>query len=202
MNFENPGLTWVILSASYAGFVCTSRDSFAVDVSGNVSEPAEVIYLNPAFACNPSYEDSYQWGYDDVHTLDSTLITGETNQGYINAFPDFVNNYYWVITTHHGCMQKTYYKIPTAIQNVNGAGVKEVTISPNPNHGAFEVDVVSDYTEHGSIIVTNVVGEKIMEQPFVTNTKMSMQVDQAAGIYFVNVITPHGKYTGKVIITR
>ena len=202
VNFENPGLTWVILSASYAGFVCTSRDSFAVDVSGNVSEPAEVIYLNPAFACNPSYEDSYQWGYDDVHTLDSTLITGETNQGYINAFPDFVNNYYWVITTHHGCMQKTYYKIPTAIQNVNGAGVKEVTISPNPNNGAFEVDVVSDYTEHGSIIVTNVVGEKIMEQPFVTNTKMSMQVDQAAGIYFVNVITPHGKYTGKVIITR
>ena len=202
VNFPDPGFTWVVLAASYPGFTCTSRDSFAVIVNSNVSETDEVFYFNPAFICNPNTEDTYQWGYDDALTLDSTLLGGETNQAYINDNPDFLGKYYWVMTSLHGCTQKTYYKVPTGIHNVATGGIKEVSVYPNPNSGVFEVNVVSDFTEHGTMEVTNMVGQKVMEQPFMTNTKKELEVDQPAGIYFVTVNTPHGKYVGKVIIAR
>ena len=201
VNFDqNPGLAWVYVSASYAGYTCTSRDSFAVVVTGAVSDHPEVWYFNEDFSCTPSDESSYQWGYDDALTLDSTLLAGETNQSYHNPAPDWANKFYWVITTRHGCFQKTYYTTPTGIKNITEGGVREMNMYPNPNNGAFTVNVASDFTEQGILMVTNMVGEKVMEVPCSTNRKVEMHLDQPAGIYFVTVQTAHGKISGKVTI--
>ncbi|PQJ09175.1 hypothetical protein CJD36_020525 [Flavipsychrobacter stenotrophus] len=201
VNFTNPGMSWVYLTSNVTGFTCTSRDSFAVIVSNDFSDHPDVWYFNTDFVCSPSDEGSYQWGYDDASTLDSTLLSGETNQNYYNPTPDFAGKYYWVITTRHGCMQKTYYKTPTGIKNVTNSGVTDVKIYPNPNNGNFSVNVTSDYTEQGVLTVTNILGQKVLEANMVTNRKIDLQLDKAAGIYFVNVNTPHGKFTGKVTIT-
>jgi uncharacterized protein YjdB len=201
VNFnQNPGLAWVYVSSSYAGFSCTSRDSFAVVVTGAVSDNPEVWYFGSDFTCTPSDEDSYQWGYDDALTLDSTLLAGETNQNYYNPSPDWANKFYWVITSRHGCYQKTYYKVPAAIKNVTAGGVRDMNLYPNPSNGAFTVDVASDFTEQGVLTVTNLVGEKIMEVPCSTNRKVEMHLDQPAGMYFVTVQTAHGKISGKITI--
>ena len=201
VNFDqNPGLAWVYVSASYAGYTCTSRDSFAVVVTGAVSDHPEVWYFNEDFSCTPSDESSYQWGYDDALTLDSTLLAGETNQSYHNPAPDWANKFYWVITTRHGCFQKTYYTTPTGIKNITEGGVREMNMYPNPNNGTFTVNVASDFTEQGILMVTNMVGEKVMEVPCSTNRKVEMHLDQPAGIYFVTVQTAHGKISGKVTI--
>ena len=202
VNFTNPGMSWVYLTSSLTGFTCTSRDSFAVIVSNDLSDHPEVWYFNTDFVCSPSDEDSYQWGYDDALTLDSTLLSGETNQHYYNAAPDFTGKFYWCITTRHGCMQKTYYKTPTGIKNVTNGGVTDVKIYPNPNNGIFSVNVTSDFTEQGVLTVTNILGQKVMEADMFTNRKIDLKLDNAAGgIYFVTVNTPHGKFTGKVTIT-
>ncbi len=201
VNFTNPGMSWVYLTSNVNGFTCTSRDSFAVIVSNDFSDHPDVWYFNTDFVCSPSDEGTYQWGYDDASTLDSTLLSGETNQNYYNPSPDFVGKYYWVITTRHGCMQKTYYKTPTGIKNVTNGGVTDVKIYPNPNNGNFSVNVTSDYTEQGVLTVTNIMGQKVMEANMMTNRKIDLQLNNAAGIYFVNVSTPHGKFTGKVTIT-
>ena len=200
VNFTEAGTAWVYLSASYTGFTCTSRDSFAVIVHGPESDHPEIWYLNPDFVCSPSDEDSYQWGYDDALTLDSTLLAGETNQNYYNPAPDFAGKYYWCITSRHGCTQKTYYKTPTGITNITTGGVRSMNIFPNPSNGNFSVDVASDFTEKGVLIVTNLVGEKVMEIPCTTNSKLELHLDQPAGIYMITVNTAHGKTAGKATI--
>jgi YD repeat-containing protein len=202
VNFPTAGLTWVILSATYDGYVCSSKDSFAVLVDGAVSNTPGVTYSYPSFVCTSSPEYTYQWGYDNASTLDSSLLTGETNQSYFNNVPNYINKYYWVITTYDNCMQKTYYAAPAAIHNLSKGGLKEVSISPNPNTGTFEVDVVSDITESGSIIVTNMLGQKMMQTEFLTNKKADVSISCQPGVYIVSVITPHGQYTRNMVIVR
>ena len=201
VNFTAPGQSWVYVSANINGFTCASRDSFAVIVNPATADHPEVFYFADYFNCTPSNEQSYQWGYDDALTLDSTLLSGETNQSYFNASPDFIGKYYWVITTKNGCYQKTYYKTPTGIKNVTNGGITDVNIFPNPNSGSFSVNIASDYSEKATVVITNMIGEKMSEMTCVTNKKVDLHVDAPAGIYFVNVNTPHGKFSGKVTIS-
>ena len=108
VNFPAAGSAMVHVTANVKGIGCYLSDSFAVNVSNAVADQPTVLYFNNSqFVCLPSDEDSYQWGYDDAQ-LDSTILTGEVNQDYINPSPDF-SKYYWVMTSKDGCIQKTVY---------------------------------------------------------------------------------------------
>ena len=201
ISFPSAGTATVYLATSNVGYSCRSLDSFVVFVDNNLNETVSVNYFDGVFIAQPGMS-TYQWGYDDAVTLDSTILTGEVNSTYINAVPDFVGKYYWVVTEHLFCKQKTYYTVPTGIANANGNGIKQVSISPNPTDGKCAVSIISDFNETGTITVSNMVGSTVLQLPCSTNSKNSIFLDQPAGIYFVTVNTPHGKYTGKVILTR
>ena len=131
-----------------------------------------------------SDESSYQWGYDDKLTLDSTILTGEVNQDYLNTNPDVTHNYYWAMTTFGGCSQKTYYKVPNAVQDL-GNDVASLSVYPNPATGILNAEVSS--LVHGMIHVEvlNMLGQ-------ITNTnegpdnKATIDVSSlSAGAYIV-----------------
>lgn len=199
IHFTGAGMSWVYLTSTVASSGCALRDSFAVLVDGGISELPNILYFENQFVCNPSDEDTYQWGYDDVLTLDSTLLTGETNQNYYNPAPDYTGKYYWVITTHHGCMQKTYYNAPVAIANVNAA-VLDMSIVPNPNNGSFTMNVLSANSQSVHIVVTNLLGQVVQEWNTNTNTKQQVDLNVAAGTYLVSAITANGRLTERVVV--
>ena len=74
----------------------------------------------------------------------------------------------------------------------------ELHISPNPNSGAFTLNLVSGADEQATVVITNVVGEKISVLNTITNKTIDISLDVPAGIYFISATTAHGRYSGKV----
>lgn len=204
-NFLNPAVDAVIrLSSNVVGIGCYSSDSFTVsvsDIGSGISETPEVIYANPQFICLSALKDSYQWGYDDVATLDSTILAGEINQHYYNDNPDFLHKYYWVITTHNGCLQKSYENAPAKI--VNGSPqVSAVNYFPNPTENLVNVEISG--IPHGSFEVRafDMYGQ-LLQRTAVNGSKAQISLrNYASGSYLISCYQDGIRLSSKVIIKR
>ncbi len=185
VNFPNSGIAQIILSANIVGSPCQITDAYSVIVGDAVNIFPSIFYFQYHFVCLPSNLDSYQWGYDDVTTLDSTKLPGEINQDYINASPDYANKYYWVNTSYNGCTQKTYYNAPLALENVNSEGVTSLNLFPNPASELLNVTINSAITDGLQIEVFNMTGQKL-SSTLVVNHKATFDVAQfSSGTYLV-----------------
>ncbi len=88
----------------------------------------------------------------------------------------------------------------TAVMNVN-AGLQSLAIYPNPNNGSVTVNVASVNSGKVNIVITNVVGEKIKEVTTETNRPFVVDMNVAAGIYFVSATTANGHLAGKIEVS-
>ena len=185
VNFDEAGTAVVTLSATISGASCFSQSTFTVTVGNSVSTTPEVVFFNNHFVCTPANEDSYQWGYDNILTLDSTILVGEINQDYLNESPDFGHKFYWVMTSLNGCSQKTYYITPAAITNVNNGAV-DISVYPNPASNHITLEISSAVNGPVQAEVVNMLGQKIAALQ-ISDNKAS--IDVAAypdGAYFVS----------------
>ena len=201
VNYTGGGIAWVYLTAAVGGYACNSADSFAVYVSANQAEMPSVIRFNDNFVCEQNDMDTYQWGYDNISTLDSTILTGETNQSYYNTNPDLLNNYYWVITTHHDCRQKAYYNAPAAIRNVNST-TEGMKVAPNPSNGSFGVVVPSRSHASAVLTITNSIGQVVKQVTLTTNKEVQLHLDVPSGIYYLTASTGNERYSSKIVIAK
>ena len=183
VNFPAAGSAMVHVTANVKGIGCYLSDSFAVNVSNAVADQPTVLYFNNSqFVCLPSDEDSYQWGYDDAQ-LDSTILTGEVNQDYINPSPDF-SKYYWVMTSKDGCIQKTYYKVPAAVTDVTG-GNAALRLYPNPASDMLTIEL-DNVNGHGySVIIYDAVGRQVMNTAMLAHKTTVSVANLPAGAYLV-----------------
>lgn len=185
VSYPTSGNTVVTLSANVTGINCVSKDTFAVTVGTSIAQQPTVVYFAGEFACFPSNMDAFQWGYDNLN-LDSTMLTGEVTQDYLNASPDFGHKHYWVMTTKDGCTQKTYYRVPTTVQNVGNAVVAEVKLYPNPSTESVTIEYVG--TNDGTIVaeVYNMLGQKVGSALLVDNKAVLNVSALFAGNYIVS----------------
>ena len=96
----------------------------------------------------------------------------------------------------------TAAECPTAVNNVTNSK-DALNVYPNPNNGSFNLNLSSGTNEQATVIITNVVGEKIMEFIAVTNQDTEVNLDKPAGLYFVSVSTSGGKsYMAKLVINH
>ena len=161
VSFNNPGTAVITLNSNLPAVSCQVANTYSVTVSSSVSDNPQVIYYDGQFICLQVNEDSYQWGYDDAATLDSNLLAGETNQNYANTNPNFSTKNYWVMTTHNGCMQKTYYNVPTGVTDVN-AGFTGIRVYPNPTSADINVEVSTNINGNNiQVEVLNMLGQKV-----------------------------------------
>jgi hypothetical protein len=186
INFVNAGRVLVKLEANVTGFSCMVSDSFEVMVNGdNISGIPTIAYYNKRFICLDNTLDGYQWGYDDANTLDSVMLFGENNQDYINNTPDFKNRYYWVITRDGDCSQKTYYNMPTGVQDNVTRSEFYTELYPNPATDYVNVEVKGLHTGLLEVILTDITGRKIKSTELV-NSKGRMYIgDMMPGNYSV-----------------
>jgi hypothetical protein len=185
VSFNTPGTATITLTSRIGETTCTSKSDFTVNVGTNIAETPEVIYFNQQFICKQIEQASYQWGYDDAKTLDSTILVGETNQNYANAYPDFSARNYWIMTTRNGCMQKTYYNKPAGVADVNTASV-DMKLFPNPTSNILNVAVSDFVSGKISFEVFNMMGQKIQSVPAKDNKAQISVAELPAGAYIVD----------------
>jgi len=144
VSFPNPGTAYVILYADVLNTGCHNTDTFTAYVNTTESRFDTVSYYSSQLVCSDNTADGYQWGYDDAVSLDSNLIVGATFQDYYISSPDFATRCYWVITTHNGCWQKSYYNAPQkgAITSVKQLSADvSIQLYPNPADSRINIEV-------------------------------------------------------------
>jgi hypothetical protein len=184
VNFNDAGLATVTLTAS-ASTSCTSRATFNVSVGTTESSRPEIIYYRGQFMCLQNDVDSYQWGYDDASTLDSTLIPGEVNQNYFLDVPTTEYRNYWVITKKGDCMQKSYYNTPLGVKPVNNGDATSMKVYPNPATELINVEINSGVSGNVSVDVINLMGQKLTSAAVNNNTATLSVAQLPAGVYLV-----------------
>ncbi len=77
-------------------------------------------------------------------------------------------------------------------------------VYPNPNTGTFSLLLSSATKENAVMVITNIVGQKVMELPIIsTNETIPVTIisERPAGIYIITVITQGGnKYVAKMTV--
>lgn len=185
VNFPLPGTALITLMVSEDGTSCKSNDAFAVHVGDQAADdPLEVIYFKQSLIVLKNDVDGYQWGYDDLTTLAPVTLPGEINQNYFNPSLDIANKHYWVITSHSGCGQKSYYNPPA--EGALRPAAKQVEIYPNPAND--NVNVVVKNSVQGDIMqveVINMLGQKVYAAPFGNKAQIDIS-GFIQGCYLVN----------------
>jgi len=202
VNFTMPGGATIILSAGAPGSHCFTSDSLIYNIKTTSSPDVGVVYYAPDFVCTDYTANSYQWGYDEVLSLDSFILTGEINQNYTNPDPDFLDNYYWVITDHDGCTQKSYYNAPEKVNNSQLNKTAAFRLYPNPASSALNISlneaINSDKTE---VVVYDIPGRKLSAIVFDGSTGIIDISGLIPGAYMVTV-NKNGFKTGSEVFIK
>jgi hypothetical protein len=188
VNFNTPGNSVVTLTFTDQATGCTGKDTAAVTVSAGNRVAASVLYYNNEFIYTDNTVESYQWGYDNTATLDSTVIPGASFQSYPTSSPDFIHNYYWVITGKAGCSLKTYFNAPAAVTNINGGKTAAITVYPNPANNIISLHVDMPYSNAYTIVLTDVSGHTIQTAEGNGNLVQMNVAALPSGCYFVHCL--------------
>lgn len=184
VSFPNPGAASVTLHIGGSSALCVSNSTYNVTVGASSPSGAPVIYYNYQFIYQDNTQDSYQWGYDNAITLDSTIVPGATFQSYPVTAPDFVHNYYWVITEKDGCRQKTYYNMPLAITKVHEASLS-MQVYPNPATEMLNVEL-NNINGNPVVSISDMTGRILKTQTGNGNIFQLAIGDLPAGCYIIS----------------
>jgi hypothetical protein len=92
-----------------------------------------------------------------------------------------------------GCLSAATF--PIAISSFSGNTTvinnEVIKIVPNPNNGTFTYKLSSNFDEEVQIVITNIMGGKIMELTTKTNTEVDISLEVPLGVYFINSLTSH-----------
>jgi len=190
INFNTPGTSVVTLSAKSGTTGCVGIATYTVTVGSSIAATPAVIYVKGKFVCLASNAKSYQWGYDNVNTLDSTIATGEINQSYIVPVTDFANKYYWVMVNTGDCISKVYYNkavdnTPRTINDIDESSIG-ITVFPNPANDQVNVEMTTLTQNSVRVELLNMLGQ-VLNTATVDNNKASFSVSNLpAGFYMID----------------
>jgi hypothetical protein len=181
------GSSVVTLTASIPGVACYSQATAVYDVTGSVTNsPQTIFYVNGHFICNDNTVDSYQWGYDNKVTLDSTILTGQIDQDYYDPGADVTHFSYWVITHKNGCMEKSYYNAPVGLTDINAEEQVSMKLYPNPATNMVTIELSGASHESCQIQLSDMSGRQLMIAPIVGTRGILNIGDLAPGCYIVD----------------
>lgn len=203
VSFNATGTSVVRLSSLFSSSECASIDSVVVHVGSDASPQPVVVYYAPEFVCKDNTADSYQWGYDDVHTLDSTLFENGRNMNFHERQPDFANRNYWVITSHNGCLQKSYYNRPAGTSAETIAENMAIELYPNPADNNVNIEVKGINGQGTLNFKLYDVAGKERAAGMLNNGKGSVDLSAAVpGVYMVLITKDKIKVGAKVFVKR
>lgn len=185
-NSSNSMATYTIVGGSASG--CDSIVTLNLtipSVSATVSLAAETL------TCNET-ATTYQWV--DCNNGNAP-ISGATNQSYTAT----ANGSYAVtITDGNGCSAtSSCTQVASAsIETLNGEQI--VQLFPNPTKGEITIELPAGMSS-AEIIIRDLTGKTIARRQIVSEKSLTMEIEGARGVYFVEVITANRRETMKLI---
>lgn len=140
------------------------------------------------------FADSYSWDFDDETAL-STLPNPThtyTSSGTYNVS----------LTVTNACGSHTF-SMPINVILVSQEEVSSLTyfeIFPNPSNGKTLIHIQADPTEDFRMVVSNSLGQKIMEQAIPQGTEFIPLEKLSKGIYWITLHAERGITTKKLLI--
>ncbi len=87
----------------------------------------------------------------------------------------------------------------TGVQEIVNAPM-QLSVLPNPNRGAFTINVQAAIDEPVYVSITNLLGERISSLTTTTNKITTVKIDAAAGIYLLSASSAHGAYNARIVV--
>ena len=76
-----------------------------------------------------------------------------------------------------------------------------LTVFPNPNTGIFNVTITTQINEPAYVLITNILGTKVLEETLSTNTETELHLNNCAkGTYIMTATVGLKKYYSKIIV--
>lgn len=115
-----------------------------------------------------------------------------------------VTNLYYTVSNACGTTVDTFVVNLPIINGVNNvtSGSSFVSVVPNPNSGAFVINVAGAINEVANVTITNVTGAVVKEMNINTNSNTQLELDQPAGVYIITAKTSSNTYTARFVVTK
>lgn len=170
----------------------------------NTTTPTSILgnrtYNSAAFDVywNSQPDSTYFWSYGDGSPLASSLNGSHTYAaaGSYNATLATVSGLY--TSCYDTKVTPVNVTVCTDIQENNAANM--LSIYPNPSNGAFTVNL--NNADKAVVEVYNVVGKVVYSTQLANNSASINLANQAAGMYFVKVISNNNTLVKQVIVTK
>jgi hypothetical protein len=131
----------------------------------------------------------YQW----IDCATGSPIANAINQSYTAT----ANGQYAVIVTQNNCTDTSSCLTVTGIGVEENAFAQKMQLFPNPNSGAFTIDLGTTYSDM-LVTITDLSGRVVYEQRYVNTDKINLQLNEANGMYFVTLRNADQKAVLKV----
>jgi hypothetical protein len=182
MNITSPVMhTNMLLTIAGCDSIISTNISI-IQVDTTVSETGFTLTANAAGA-------TYQWL--DCNNAYAP-IAGETNA----SFAPVMGGNYAVAVTMNGCTDtSSCYSVPLSVNELNPAFT--VSVYPNPAHDFVTIE--TGKISGGTITLSEISGAVVRTIHF-SGTTCSLDMDGLAnGVYMINVFTPEGKFTKRIV---
>jgi hypothetical protein len=150
---------------------------------------------NVGLVCLNNNTNSYQWGYDDKSTLQSTKLVNEINQYYNlpNGINDTLNNKYWVITddnSSNACFTKSYFG-----EICSETGISQIEsentffyIYPNPTSNFLKIKSNERINGTIQILFTDLLGRELIKEQMYNKIDKELDLsDFSNGVYLLHI---------------
>ncbi|HET6225085.1 MAG TPA: T9SS type A sorting domain-containing protein [Bacteroidia bacterium] len=147
---------------------------------------------------------SYKGGLLATSDLGTTWIAGGNQfnlPSYTNVYKiDFVSTRVFVTTENNSLYSNALSELPpNGIDEVKN-DIGSFIIYPNPSNGIFNLDLKNIQGSIKQIFVYDAQGRKIQASRSIGQLNQSLELHQAAGIYYIQVITEKGNAVQKIIL--
>lgn len=195
----SPFTIYAIATNSITG--CKDTSVLTLTVTSTIPSTPRILLTNSnkTLVCLDNTQATYQWGYDDT-SFTSNDISGATLQDYTPAGGINPNRNYYVRLNSGGCTYKVYYNAPLGVSS--GLNQTSIAIQPNPNKGQFNLKLTGNKISQ-SAIITDVLGQSIMNLALHQGDNYIQMPAVANGIYYIQLIDNSGNsQTLKFIINQ
>jgi sugar lactone lactonase YvrE len=200
------GVSGGVATITYA--TPTGHATAGIFVGNNFVNLGRILGLNyvcPGFSVILNdYVAGGVWSSSDVS------IATVSNTGIVQGITSGTCNIYYTLSNSCGGSASLKYPftvLPTSgcstgIPSLNSSPENEISAWPNPNDGTFSVKLSSATDEGVHLTITNVVGERIKEYTTTTNSTMAIKLDAPVGVYFLDIVSAHGRWNKRVLVNH
>ena len=143
----------------------------------------------------------YQWGYINKQTKEVVEIQSASLR-YVQLPHTFDTTLYiyFVRTFFDDCKTTSYYNFNALSLGIQKGKNDIVKVFPNPTQSSFKVMGI-DISE-AIITCSDIIGNNIPIEKIEGKNEFQFMLNQASGIYIVNINTPNGIYFERIILSR